>query len=283
MLDGLFHNHIKTEWKPKALDKIQALINNTEKNIKDLGVRPDQLQLQQVVGPIQTRVVWVNLLKECEDLIEKEFEKYPDANIELANIPFTMDGSDLLFNVLSFISMKNRGLFSRVSNALTDLLTNYIKESFKDSVTDLKLERFENLQSEMIKYTAQFIGNEKTSSLKKDLNLLHSSTNTNVCSISQFKTKKELVNHAKFALLIELRRVKQCFEEFKIENNETLLDENLHYSQHRRIFQSNLQGLQEKYLIIETIDEQMLRETNVLNIEVVDQSFHFVEEKKEYN
>ena len=31
MLDGLFHNHIKTEWKPKALEKIQALINNCEK------------------------------------------------------------------------------------------------------------------------------------------------------------------------------------------------------------------------------------------------------------
>jgi RNA polymerase-interacting CarD/CdnL/TRCF family regulator len=38
-----------------------------------------------------------------------------------------------------------------------------------------------------------------------------------------------------------------------------LLDENLHYSQQRKIYENNLQGLQEKFLIIETIDEQMLK------------------------
>jgi hypothetical protein len=147
----------------------------------------------------------------------------------------------------------------------------------------------------MIKYIASFIGNEKTSSLKNDLNLLSmqskTNTKTKVCGINQFKTKTELVNHVKLAVLLEVRRIKQIFEDFKIieNNNETLLHENPIYSQQRKIFENNLQSLQEKFLIIKNIDEQMLikKTSNVFNIEktMIDifnnENFHFVEKEKQ--
>jgi len=278
MLNELFHNHIKTEWKPKALLKIESMISNCQHNISDLGIDPksDLFLLNDVMQLIQDRFKWSTLLAECQVLSREMFNEYPSKDTELPYIELTVEGSNILINILNFIESKNKELFSTVTSQLTTKLKTFIEASFQDSTSVYKLERFEELKILIIKQVVQFIGDHPTSSLKLDLNLLHGVNSTyNVCDVNHFRTYDELVRKINLALLLEIRRIKQFLSSFNSvyingfiqADNRNYLAENKTYKKNRDKFTNTLNGLIEKKQIIETIDELMLKPPEkVLNI-----------------
>jgi len=226
MLDGLFHNHIKEEWQPRAVATIGPMITDCKARIESLGVDPSNLSVTSLTTEVMRRLNHEAIRAGILRIPTEQTESYPScpqlksATLATDNSWDTWQSSEHLEGILSWIGEKNKSIFTTVVEEIVKIFSLHLERAFAPSVDhrpnlDMKLERFQHLCAAMKAFVKAEIGGPR-SSLRENLDLCPNADerrDEKALLIKNYCTKEELTQKITLAVLLEVRSILFRFSE----------------------------------------------------------------------
>jgi hypothetical protein len=258
MLDGMFHNHIKSSWQPKALAKIQGLIDEVGQELQVLGPNPKDMSLSSVVDLTLNKISTGDITSRCSGLVDSLLEDYP----VFPGFDMTFEGTRNLANALAYLQKKNACLKDTVTAELYGLFAEKLNAAFTEDVDSNHLERFVKLKDHLIAFVSSVIGasspeTSEPSALALNLRIFDASQG----SIAQFKDKDQLLRGLNRAVLLEAVNVYGMLQELSImlgqmkaEDQLAMLEESEEIASNRAELEKKKKNFQDQFDKIADID-----------------------------
>ena len=295
LLDGLFHNHIKISWLPRALASLEPKFEECREKLTSLGPCPTDASI--TVDTVRNRVMQGFKL---DDLRSGILAKVDTLFAAVPPVPETMaiggneaaswDNIRVHAACRHFYDAHGEEMVAEIFRHVLHSLAHMIASAFVNgpgdeaSAPDLKLERFEKLREAICAEAVTLLEGEQ-SHLRQDLRAALTAYPMRSFEVGLEAGSKEVASKFKLSCMLEVRRVLHKLESFgqQAEDAAGLLTEREGYRRDRATWTNRQKELLSKKEAMMGIDEAIKKPQTLESLAKgeVGLEFHMVEEADE--